>query len=104
MAKFEKKCARSGRAFTASGPAAKYCGTCTACKQAAKGEPAERKPREITAERRKPVDTGFRGEPPTTDTVYSGTIAKLQEELDVIEGRRRQIEEIIAGLKKLEAA
>lgn len=102
--KYPKTCKRSGAAFTAKGPAARYCGKCDECK-AADSSPA---PKAEKPERpRRPVDTGFKGEPPgstraATSSGLTGAIAEIKSELETIDARRDELRsELTDALEQL---
>ncbi len=68
---YTKTCQRSGVEFQASGPAAKYCGTCDKCTAAAPSstKPAKKKKKKAEIDRPRPrIDTGFRAESPVGDS------------------------------------
>ncbi len=94
----QKECQRSGKLFTPTGNAAKYCGVCPECQA---GAPAKAK----AETKRKAVNAGYVAEPPrSTAGRYLPLLDELRADLDGLADRRRHLEEAIAAVEKLEGA
>lgn len=106
---FEKTCARSGRPYTATGAAQKWCGTCDECVAAAGAAKAPKKKTEKPEKKRTPVRTGFRGEAPRSKRAsngsgLSGAIEHLEGQIADLDARREQLIDMRDKLKEMDAA
>lgn len=113
MAKIVKKCQRSGKEFSAKGPAQKWCGTCPECREAAaektpapKKKPA--KPQAQAEETPRPKRaTGFsraRSTPSASGIDLSGAIGKIEEQIAALDAQRERLLGAIESLRAIEAA
>jgi hypothetical protein len=106
---YEKTCKRSGRPFTSTAKTTQFCHECDEC-VAAKGEAPATKARKSKADKpkkRKPVRTGFRGEPPrSTRAAKSSSPAMdhVQEQIDMLDARREKLVAILDSLRELAEA
>lgn len=106
---FKKTCERSGQPYTATGARQKWCGTCDECVEAAgetKTSKKKAKP-DKPEKKRKPINTGFRGEPPRSKrggAALAGAIEHIESQIAALDARRERLVEIIASLREADAA